>query len=566
MAYSTIFSERSKNGVQTCPEGYVIHNNTGESPRFEQKWFERDSSRKLETANKSGIEFGTSEHSEAIQSLRKRCVDHIRQNADDFHIIILSEVCELQQLSQHELHSDVQKALIDEYVTNLQVNRTWCGAETIISVSQIFDVNITVHTENAPPLNFESPNGGSMNINLYFSGHPTKNHYDVVMRVSEDLRQMTGQDTRATGNSFSNMTKPIQFPVNSRAIINLNDTNTNERMESQAVDSNNHTILDAVLSCLIEADPMSWPYKMNVLNLKKAMINEIDSKLHHYKEKLCLTEDQLKNMLTHWDVVEQDIDVAACYAIANLIKRDIVVFEKDTTQLFQGINSATYKQIHFERRGGAFFSKPLSYSNSVFAMNVRENSPSQMYDTTTLDMEDSFTPGMVTSTNNLSYSHNSDKLTIASINVRGCSTSEKRNAVDTELRKRNIDICAIQETRTVWASAITENYNWHFSPTTSPTSHRDGRKSDVFAQITGIISKIPHGDEYIIIGDFNGHIGSEDIKEEFKQLIGKQLLHRTCNKNVCFLLQLATQFELSIRNTFANQFSKHGRIKRYRLE
>lgn len=83
----------------------------------------------------------------------------------------------------------------------------------------------------------------------------------------------------------------------------------------------------------------------------------------------------------------------------------------------------------------------------------------------------------------------------------------------------------------------------------------NGKKSDTFAQITNIVSKIPPDDEYIIIGDFNGHLGADDIKEDFKSLIGKQLAHRACNENGFFLLQLVTQFELSVRNTFARSKS-----------
>ncbi|XP_019529728.2 uncharacterized protein LOC109401612 [Aedes albopictus] len=172
--------------------------------------------------------------------------------------------------------------------------------------------------------------------------------------------------------------------------------------------------------------------------------------------------------------------------------------------------------------------------------------------------------------------------------------------MDAELWENNVDICAVQETRMAWEVTSTKNFDWFCSPTVSSTSHRgtgimvnkhsnaslryfrkysedvctarvqkgkigfivivvhvssDGRKTDTFAQISSIISKIPPEDEFIIIGDFNGHIGTDDIRDEQQSLIGKQLSHKTCNENGLFMLQLVTQFDLSIRNTFARSKS-----------
>lgn len=147
----------------------------------------------------TGTEFGTPDHLEAIQRLRKTCVDYIRLHYEDFHHIILSEVCEMKHITQQEISLDEQRAMVDEYISNLLVNRSWCGAETIIAVGKIYNVNIIVFTEDGSPLVFESPNGGNFNVNLFFSGHPVKNHYDVVVRVPEQSRKITQSKSALTG-------------------------------------------------------------------------------------------------------------------------------------------------------------------------------------------------------------------------------------------------------------------------------------------------------------------------------------------------------------------------------
>lgn len=184
---------------------------------------------------------------------------------------------------------------------------------------------------------------------------------------------------------------------------------------------------------------------------------------------------------------------------------------------------------------------------------------------------------------------------MATVNVRGCATQAKREYIDMELFKLSIDICGVQETRCCWASAETKNFYWYFSPNKSKTSHRgtgilvrkssgieikqfrpvsenlcsawlckdsigflmivvhipsDGRMTETFADLSNIIMKIPPEDEYVVLGDFNGHIGSRDTTD-YNNLVGKNLLHRESNENGFFTLLLMTQFDLKACNTFS---------------
>lgn len=193
-----------------------------------------------------------------------------------------------------------------------------------------------------------------------------------------------------------------------------------------------------------------------------------------------------------------------------------------------------------------------------------------------------------------------DKVTIASINVQGCASKEKRDCIDLELKELNIEVCGIQEARCSWERLETENYAWHLSSVSTRTSHRgvgilikkqtnvaiknfksisenmcsgwiekgetgftlivchipsDKRMPDTFAELATVLSTLPPEDDYVLLGDFNGHLGTNDATEEFNQFLGKRLLHKDSNENGFFMLQLIAQFELQVCTTFARSGS-----------
>lgn len=189
---------------------------------------------------------------------------------------------------------------------------------------------------------------------------------------------------------------------------------------------------------------------------------------------------------------------------------------------------------------------------------------------------------------------------VATINVRGCALDSKRRCVDSELASQNVEICGIQEARCCWERLQSTNYDWYLSSTSGKTSHRgvgimvkkntgvrinsfraisenvcsawifkgelkfifvvvhipsDKRMSETFAELANLLSKIPPEDDYMLVGDFNGHLGSEDVNEDFSQYVGERLQHSLSNENGFFTLQLITQFELKVWTTFAKSKS-----------
>lgn len=147
------------------------------------------------------------------------------------------------------------------------------------------------------------------------------------------------------------------------------DQMCNDRNE--ALKPNGGTLLSAIVSCMTKAHPSSWEFEMNVLNLKKAFIKEIGNELHLYSMKIGLASDQLADLLTHWHAVEHVVDIEACHAIAKVLKRDIIIFEKEAHQLFKGSEGFSLEPIVIERGEGGSFRPRKSEERQPILESVR---------------------------------------------------------------------------------------------------------------------------------------------------------------------------------------------------
>lgn len=234
-------------------------------------------------------------------------------------------------------------------------------------------MNITVHTENDRPLVFEAPNGGTFNVNLFFSGYPVKNHYDVIVRMSEETLQTKRPGVSRAAICSNEKSKPT---LTSAEEVAMNARCRSDRAEAASIGSYKRTMLSAIVACLMKADPESWEFQVNVLNLKNATIKEIGSKVLYYSKKLCITENQLMDILTHWTAAEQDVDIEACFAIANVLKKDILVIEKDASHLFKGKDNDSRRIITVTHSEGTFHLKKDERDTAIegnFTDRLNEN-------------------------------------------------------------------------------------------------------------------------------------------------------------------------------------------------
>lgn len=252
----------------------------------------------------------------------------------------MNEICELKQILLQNITPGRQQTLVDEYIADLLKSNNWCGAETIISVVQLYNVNVSIHTEDGPPLIFEAPNGGGFNVNLYFSGTPIKNHYDVVIDVQDDGDRNIHVDR---SEEVSGM-EPEQIPHYEPEEIST----PSKRPRS--------TIINATLSCLLKLDPSGWEFQINSLNLKKATIKELSIGINRYAQEMKMPVNALADLLTYWDETE-DLDVKACGAIANVLELDIYMYDSNGTQVFKGRNNLDNRAIAIEHQHNTFVPK-----------------------------------------------------------------------------------------------------------------------------------------------------------------------------------------------------------------
>lgn len=194
-----------------------------------------------------------------------------------------------------------------------------------------------------------------------------------------------------------------------------------------------------------------------------------------------------------------------------------------------------------------------------------------------------------------------EHISIATWNVRGCAQSLDKTKIDKILSDRNITIAGLQETHLATGEFKSKHYNWilaggknnkeyrgiailisnaadydiirthrksqdvmaiylRLKTTTSCdpinilviTTHIPSSSTLRFTEIGSIIRETPKNVYTVIVGDFNAHLGKEDVIacKTFKNLIGKNLHHTTSNVNGNLLLNLIQQHQLKANSTW----------------
>lgn len=317
--------------------------------------------------NYLGFEFGTPEHREAIHLLRKACVEYIHRHENEFHFIIMNEICEMKQLSMQDIEPERQRTLVNEYTSDILVNNNWCGSEMIVSVVQLYRINITIYSVDAPPMVFEAPEGGAFNINLLYSGYPVKNHYDVIVDISDGTNEgirlewptdgKTREEPSASDLLLPNETKPSEAIGTTRSTA-LSPSGSSVQRETN--------IINAMLSCLMKSDPTVWEFQINALNLKKATLKEIRLGLCKYAGELQMTTNELDDLLTHWEVTD-DFGEEIISAAANVLHTDIYLYDATETRSFKGSGNNAQRVIGIERCSDGFIPRLTTWDGGKVA-------------------------------------------------------------------------------------------------------------------------------------------------------------------------------------------------------
>jgi exonuclease III len=189
-------------------------------------------------------------------------------------------------------------------------------------------------------------------------------------------------------------------------------------------------------------------------------------------------------------------------------------------------------------------------------------------------------------------------LKLGSLNIRGISQFNKRETIDQYFTHLNLQIVTLQEVKISCSTIWTTNYIWkinHYNrqPTGRGTAilinqslnkhlirfvsvtenlcflelrfnhlsiksfiiinfysycEGDPLSSLEYSNLQQLIKKFINKSEVLILGDFNAHIGAEDISED-DQLIGTKLYHLHTNTNGENLLRLIRYLKLEVLTT-----------------
>lgn len=345
----------------------------------------------------------------------------------------------------------------------------------------------------------------------------------------------------------------------------------------------------------LKSQETNWAVEVNALNLRRATINEIKGRPSYYAQLIMPEADQegFSDLITHWNEPGNGTGKEICWAIAEVLGAEIKVQSKNITGVFHPAARRATRRLYLSEEDGRYSGKEEVQIEDAEEGGAAFNSVEpEGVDTAgdEVQREKAAIGGNDTDHSKARKNH----INIGTINCCGCSTEVKRDGIDRQLEELGIEVCGIQETRVIWEEMDTKNFKWFCSPCEKETSHRgvgillkksstvqlknfraisenlcsawvqkenfclflivvhvpsDKRMPGVFASVSSLISKIPPEDDFIVIGDFNGRIGKQDVDGDFNHLVGGQLLHDNSNENGSFLIQLIMQFDLIVANT-----------------
>ncbi|XP_055523232.1 deubiquitinase OTUD6B-like [Wyeomyia smithii] len=130
-------------------------------------------------------EVGSVEHYENVRNLRRRIVEHIRSNIENFRASLVDTVEEMSHLR----HTSVE-GKIEEFLRNIAESNEWGGQETIAPAATILNRRIDVYYENGPIIMFNRELAAFGVLRIAYrlatrnSRNALRNHYDSVTQRS----------------------------------------------------------------------------------------------------------------------------------------------------------------------------------------------------------------------------------------------------------------------------------------------------------------------------------------------------------------------------------------------
>lgn len=135
------------------------------------------------------IKVGSKEHRALSSGLRKQVVNHIQTNFNRYKQMLKLRL----NLSDENNVVEVGKEFISK---DLSQEGYWGGEETLVAVSEMFNINILIINEKGPcyfACGFDQDRKGTILLayrmanHLYKGGNTVYNHYDSIVEISKEL-------------------------------------------------------------------------------------------------------------------------------------------------------------------------------------------------------------------------------------------------------------------------------------------------------------------------------------------------------------------------------------------
>lgn len=294
--------------------------------------------------------------------------------------------------------------------------------------------------------------------------------------------------------------------------------------------------------------------------------------------------------------------------ICNIIKSKVSLWENDEI-IHQFIPTCIDSHVHasniiLKKNGDNMFFNSLIFANNIQLNNKSTNvSISSLTDTSIpVDVIDSNVndynilsstiPSVNTIDSNVINPHLRGVifLKIATLNVRGCCSLDKRIEINDCLLSFGVDVAVLQEVNLDGSTASSNNYDWYISDRSSANKSRglaflikknsdfllsdlrtincnimsgkvlckfnssslllvnvhapNSNSSNFFTTLGNYVNKNPLKDRIVLLGDFNAHVGKDDLENSEKKFFGAHIGHNLCNANGEFFKALVMLHDL----------------------
>ena len=379
-----------------------------------------------------------------IQLVRDAAVSEIRMNLPYYYDHVASYAEELVFSG----NSTAEK--VEQYLNKLQTTGFWGGAESIIALANYFKVVFVVHQDHSKiefaPASFE--NGSFPRHNLFYRGHGSvKSHYDSVLCIR--LAGSTAEDHDLQTFQLPNLSSEIQVKVFGNGHTALLHSIAHQLTHTVPSD---HTI--HLLRCLVDDEVGNQPPFHSAYDVTGSLPWDVP----------CPTSHQIRS--------HEESGVVTLVVLSAAL--NITIFQhslRHGSLRYDPSSAASRLTIHiFEdsHSSGFVYGSILSMSCTPSRSIVsRRYQPDPMMIASKIARKE-HTDSQLTEYPMVSIDPQQG-LRFASLNVRGCRTLDKREAIDSLLISHRAHVAALQEVNLECQFVSTANFLWHMG---GPTNNK----------------------------------------------------------------------------------------------